>query len=167
MEKYNGLKDEDCLKSFWKGKNGIESQIRRDMGITYSKFRDKIRKTLEEIMECVRMGTPFDPRSLDNHGGNRQDTISIDSHGGAQIVADCIEQVLSIKNDWLMMNSHLDQSDLYQVSMSCVYNLLSRLKPKHERVEKGHKEVAMKMNFGQRLGACGPHNFLCGSVSST
>ena len=61
-------------------------------------------------MECVRMGTLFDPISLDNRGGNRQGTISIDSPG-MQIVADCIEQGISIKKSRLMMNSHLDQSE--------------------------------------------------------
>ena len=164
MEKYNGLEDEDCLKSFWKGKNGIESQIRKDMGITYSKSRDKIRRTLEEIMECVRMGTLFDPNSLENRGGNRQCTIGIDSPS-AQIVADCIEQGLSIRNAWAMLNMHLDQSGQQQVSLSCTFKLVSRLKPKHERVEKGHKEVAIKTNLGHRLGTCGPHSFLCDSVS--
>ena len=89
----------------------------------------------ETIFECSRAEEEFDPKMLDQRGGNRAVVIATESPE-AQLLADGIESGLSIKKTWQNINWHLKESGQEMISLSSVYQGMRRLKPKIHLIQK-------------------------------
>ena len=53
----------------------------------------------------------------------------------AQIIADCMEDGMSCRLAWHLVNEHRRQQDLESLTFSAVYSVIARLKPKVKKVK--------------------------------
>ena len=137
---YNGLEPPDGdFYAYWTGQNGIVTKIRKDLKIKGNSGY-KLVPIFENILECARSETDFDPRRLETRGGGKPVKITINSPE-AQIVADCIESGLSWKKTWKTVNMHREECSLELLSMSSIVSVLRRLKPKIRKIKKRKKKL--------------------------
>ena len=133
--KYNGLEpaDGDFYK-LWQGRDGLATKIRKDLDMKPNSGY-KLIPIFEQILECHRTESDFDPVLLEKRGGQRPHLISLDSPE-AQIVADGIESGLSMKRTWNNVNLHRQEGNLEMLSESSVISAYRRLKPKISKIRK-------------------------------
>ena len=134
-EKYGGLNrlNGDLMQN-WKGKGGIISKIRQDLG--YKRTSNiKIEKVLVQIVLCAREGRKFNPADLDGRTGNRSPLFDCDSIE-ANIIADNIEAGLSERNTLRILNQHLTSEGREPATRASIVSVIRRLKPKIVKVEK-------------------------------
>ena len=118
----------------WKGKGGLISKIRHDLG--YSRTTNiKIEKVLVQIVLCEREGRKFNPADLDGRGGNRSPMFETDSID-ANIIANNIESGLSERNTLGILNQHLTSDGREPATRASIVSVIRRLKPKIVKVEK-------------------------------
>ena len=137
VNKYSGLntvQDGDDLQSTWAGRGGLISKIKRDLGLQ-STHPIKIRPILMDIVDCARCGRCFDPNFLEHRGGNKAVVIKSDSVE-AQIIADGLESGLSVERTRQILNNHALDEGNEGFTRSAVDSLVTRLKPRIERVTK-------------------------------
>ena len=137
VNKYSGLntvQDGDDLQSTWAGRGGLISKIKRDLGLQ-STHPIKIRPILMDIVDCARCGRCFDPNFLEQRGGNKAVVIKSDSVE-AQIIADGLESGLSVERTRQILNNHALDEGNEGFTRSAVDSLVTRLKPRIEKVTK-------------------------------
>ena len=136
VHKYNGLDFSDVeLSSAWHGRNGVIKKIKADLGYDWTTKVRNMEEIFMSVIECARMGVPFDASKVFQHTGGREAIVKATSTE-AQIIVDGLESGLSVKRTWLMVNEHRRQSQLEALTLSAVQSAVARFKPKVVKVKK-------------------------------
>ena len=136
MNKYEGLEppDDGNFMKLWAGRNGLATKIRQDIGLP-SNSGFKMIPIFEQILECHRTETNFDPKMVDKRGGNNPCIIAVDSPE-AQIIADGIESGLSVRRTWQNVNWHRKEIEKEMLSEFSIYSAIRRMKPRLNKISK-------------------------------
>jgi hypothetical protein len=130
----------------WAGHDGTVSKICKIMGLSGSGGTVvNIRGILEDILRCQEQGIAYVPvRNCPRMGP--QPIVSVDS-SEAQIIADCVEDGMSISLTLLLVNKHRTETEKIPLTRSVVNHTIKRLSPKSSTIKKskqGSRDAASK-----------------------
>ena len=117
----------------WNGKGGTIALIRKSLKMPIN-CRFKIRRTLREIMRCLRLGLPFDG-NLHSDSMGRKVLINPGSVEET-LIANWMEQHCGFRMTTMLVNEHRRQQGDERVSVWAVMSAFYRLKPKINLIEK-------------------------------
>jgi hypothetical protein len=130
----------------WAGHDGTIAKICKIMGLSGSGGTVvNIRGVLEDILRCQEQGVAYVPmRNCPCMGP--QPIVSVDS-SEAQIIADCVEDGMSINLTLLLVNKHCTETEQIPLTQSVVNDTIKPLSPKSSTIKKskqGSRDAASK-----------------------
>ena len=117
----------------WSGKDGTIAHIQRSLKMP-THTQKKIRRTLEEIMRCLRLGLPFDGKIHSDSMGRKV----LISAGLVEetLIANWMEQHCGFRMTTMLVNEHRAEQGDERVSVWAVMSAFYRLKPKINLIQK-------------------------------
>ena len=152
--KYHGF-DLENVETRWKGRHGIIKSIKKDLALEHWKNSNFI-PIFMQVIEAARTGERFCVKDISRQKG-RPYKIQISSPS-AQIIADCLESGLSIRQTYRHLNKLLLDNNERTVSESAVYHVIKRLNPKISKVKKQNKAVLILPISGAACEFCFQNN---------
>ena len=128
-QKYGACAD----RRLWKGRHGIATKIRKDLGIPIGTSMKSIYDIMEGVLQAKENGETYEVEYVSNRG---QKAALCRKSIEAQIIADVMESGNSLRAAWAIVNTHRKAEALPLLTMSAVYSCIKRLQPLVEPVGK-------------------------------
>jgi len=136
-------------KSYWSGKGGTISVIRKALHMSTNQRRT-IKRTLQEITKCMREGVIFDG-SIEKENKQGRKIIILPGSFEELLIANWMEAHCGFRFTTMMVNEHRRQQGDDDVSVYAVMAVFYRLKPKVDVIKKvqsgGHNEKWIQASY--------------------